>query len=128
MSPAYGRCYDPTGARYGIPTYPWRLAPAGYATRRQLRARGLRPGGQPVAAQLMRRSTRRKGGVMVAHLYRVDLARPVRPMTSRKWGALALAMLARRTCPACRRDAGYVIPPTLGTCVTCAYPEEQRPA
>lgn len=64
MSPAYGRCYDPTGARYGIPTYPWRLAPAGYATRRQLRARGLRPGGQPVAAQLMRRSPRRKTGVM----------------------------------------------------------------
>ncbi|UUN28578.1 RRQRL motif-containing zinc-binding protein [Streptomyces sp. FIT100] len=128
MSPTYGRCYDPTGARYGIPTYPWRLAPEGYATRRQLRARGLRPGGQPVAAQLMRRSPRRKSGVMVAHLYRVDLAKPVRPMTSRKWGALALAMLARRTCPACRRDAGYVIPPTLGTCVTCAYPEEQRAA
>ncbi|UUN28206.1 RRQRL motif-containing zinc-binding protein [Streptomyces sp. FIT100] len=125
MSPAFGKCYDPTGATYGIPTYPWRLAPDGYATRRQLRARGLRPGGQPVAAQLMRRSPRRKGGVVVAHLYRIDRAKPVRPMTSRKWGALALAMLARRTCPACRLDAGYVIPPTLGTCVTCAYPEEQ---
>lgn len=49
-------------------------------------------------------------------------------MTSRKWGALALAMLARRTCPACQTDAGYVIPPTLGTCVPCAYPEEQRAA
>ncbi|MFI1465644.1 RRQRL motif-containing zinc-binding protein [Streptomyces wuyuanensis] len=128
MSPAYGKCYDPTGARYGIPTYPWRLAPDGYATRRQLRARGLRPGGQPVAAQLMRRSPRRKTGVAVAHLYRIDRAKPVRPMTSRKWGALALAMLARRTCPQCRRDAGYVIPPSLGTCVPCAYPEEQRAA
>ncbi|AZK94858.1 MULTISPECIES: RRQRL motif-containing zinc-binding protein [Streptomyces] len=128
MSPAYGRCYDPSGACYGIPTYPWRLAPPGYATRRQLRAEGLRPGGQPVAAQLMRRSPRRPGGVTVAYLYRVDLARPVRPMTSRKWGALALAMLARRTCPQCRTDAGYVIPRSLGTCVTCAYPTPETTA
>ncbi|MEU3603686.1 RRQRL motif-containing zinc-binding protein [Streptomyces sp. NPDC006798] len=127
MSPAYGRCYDPTGALHGIPTYPWRLAPDGYATRRQLRAAGLRPGGQPVAAQLMRRSARRPGGVSIAHLYRLDLARPVRRMTSRKWGALALAMLARRTCPQCRTDAGYVIPRSLGMCVTCAYPD-QTPA
>lgn len=121
MSPAYGRCYDPTGARYGIPTYPWRYAPDGYATRRQLRARGLRPGGQPVAAQLMRRSARRPGGVTIAYLYLVDLAKPVRPMTSRRWGALALAMLARRTCPRCRIDAGYCIPRSLGACVPCAY-------
>ncbi|QDY77532.1 RRQRL motif-containing zinc-binding protein [Streptomyces qinzhouensis] len=127
MSPAYGRCWDPTGAQYGIPTYPWRLAPDGYATRRQLRAEGLRPGGQPVAAQLMRRSPRRPGGVSVAYLYRVELALPVRRMTSRRWGALALAMLARRTCPQCRTDAGYVIPTSLGMCVTCAYPD-QTPA
>ncbi|WP_326774120.1 RRQRL motif-containing zinc-binding protein [Streptomyces sp. NBC_01445] len=128
MSAAFGKCYDPNGARYGIPTYPWRFAPEGMATRRQLRAQGLRPGGQPIAAQLMRRSRHRKAGVSVAFLYRLDLAQPVRPMTSRKWGALALAMLARRTCPACRLDAGYVIPTSLGMCVTCAYPNEQRAA
>ncbi|MFD3946835.1 RRQRL motif-containing zinc-binding protein [Streptomyces sp. NPDC058579] len=128
MSPTFGKCFDPTGAKYGIPTYPWRYAPDGYATRRQLRALGLRPGGQPVAAQVMRRSRGRKSGVLVGHLYRVDLAKPVRPMTSRKWGALALAMLARRTCPQCRTDAGYVIPTSLGTCVPCAYPDEQRTA
>ncbi|MGW2591172.1 RRQRL motif-containing zinc-binding protein, partial [Streptomyces sp. NPDC001515] len=34
--------------------------------------------------------------------------------------ALAKAMLARRTCPACHRDAGYCIPSSLGMCVTCA--------
>lgn len=124
MSPTFGRCFDPTGARYGIPTFPWRLGPDGHATRRQLRARGLRPGGQPIAAQLMR-SNRRRGGVQVAYLYRIDRAKPVRPMTSRKWGALALAMLARRTCPNCQRDAGYVIPASLGMCVACAYPEER---
>ncbi|MEV5779903.1 RRQRL motif-containing zinc-binding protein [Streptomyces sp. NPDC052287] len=128
MSTAFSKCYDPSGTRFGVPTFPWRFAPDGYATRRQLRDRGLRPGGQPVAAQVIRRHRGRKSGVQVAYLYRVDRARPVRPMTSRKWGALALAMLARRTCPQCQLDAGYVIPTSLGTCVSCAYPEEQRAA
>ncbi|MFJ3655489.1 RRQRL motif-containing zinc-binding protein [Streptomyces nigra] len=125
---AYSKCSDPAGARFGIPTYPWRFAPTGYATRRQLRASGLRPGGQPVAAQVMRSQRSRKGGVQVAYLYRVDRAKPVRPMTSRKWGALALAMLARRTCPQCRITYSYCIPTSLGMCVSCAFPEEQRAA
>ncbi|MFE9398361.1 RRQRL motif-containing zinc-binding protein [Streptomyces flavidovirens] len=98
----------------------WRLAPDGYATRRQLRARGLRPGGQEVAAQLER--PRRRREPLVAYLYRVDLAKPVRPMTPGRWAALAKANAVRRICPQCRRDAGYVIPPSLGTCVTCAFP------
>lgn len=127
MSPTFGKCYDPNGNRYGIPTYPWRYAPDGLATRRQLRARGLRPGGQPIAAQVMR-GNRRAGGVRVAYLYRIDRAKPVRPMTRGKAVALAKAMTARRTCPACQTDAGYVIPTSLGMCVTCAYPEEQRAA
>ncbi|MEV0501909.1 RRQRL motif-containing zinc-binding protein [Streptomyces spectabilis] len=118
MGAAYAKCFDPSGARYGVPTYPWRLAPEGLCTRRQLRARGLRPGGQPVAAQVMR-INRRTGGPRVAFLYREELAKPVRPMTSRKWGALALAMLARRTCPACHRDVGYCIPTSLGMCGQC---------
>src|SRR4051794_8464239 len=126
MSPALGKCYDPRGARHGIPTYPWRYAPDGLATRRQLRARGLRPGGQPIAAQVLRPRYRR--GPLVAYLYRVDRAKPVRPMTPARWAALAKANAARRRCPECARDAGYVIPTSLGTCVTCAYPEEQRAA
>jgi hypothetical protein len=121
-----GECFDPTGARFGIPTYPWRMAPDGYATRRQLRARGLRPGGQDVAAQVLR--PRRRREPLTAYLYRVDRAKPVRPMTAGRWAALALAMRARRTCPACRRDAGYVIPPTLGMCTPCAYPDTQAAA
>ncbi|UQI47308.1 hypothetical protein M1P56_24645 [Streptomyces sp. HU2014] len=127
MATALGTCYDPTGARHGIPTYPWRLAPDGLATRRQLRAQGLRPGGQEIAAQVMRINARR-GGVRVAYLYPVAGAKPVRPMTPAKWAALAKAMRARRTCPQCHTDAGYCIPPSLGMCVTCAYPEEQRAA
>ncbi|MFE9385840.1 RRQRL motif-containing zinc-binding protein [Streptomyces sp. NPDC007025] len=109
-----------------LPAYRWRLAPDGYATRRQLRARGLRPGGQEVAAVIER--PRRRRPPLVAHLYLLDLALPVRPMTAARWAALAKANTARRTCPACGRDAGYVIPTALGTCVPCAYPEDVQAA
>ncbi|MGA5203416.1 RRQRL motif-containing zinc-binding protein [Streptomyces variegatus] len=109
-----------------IPVYRWRLAPDGLATRRQLRTLGLRPGGQDVAAQLER--PRRRRGPLVAYLYRVEKAKPVRPMTPAKWAALAKANAARRICPECRRDAGYVIPPSLGMCTPCTYPEEQHAA
>ncbi|WP_371497849.1 hypothetical protein OG871_18010 [Kitasatospora sp. NBC_00374] len=102
-----------------IPTYKWRQAPDGYATLRQLRKRGLRPGGQPVAAQLQWRS--RFGGHALAFLYRIDLAAPVRPMTPAKAAALAAANRARRMCPDCRRDAGYVLPARYGTCIPCAF-------
>ncbi|MER5727566.1 RRQRL motif-containing zinc-binding protein [Streptomyces sp. NPDC002138] len=109
-----------------LPIYPWRLAPDGLATRRQLRAAGLRPGGQEVIAQVKRGRLRRRP--LVAYLYRIDLALPVRPMTAAKAAALAKANSARRTCPACRHDAGYVIPAQLGMCVPCAYPDDQRAA
>ncbi|MFD8487085.1 RRQRL motif-containing zinc-binding protein [Streptomyces sp. NPDC059712] len=109
-----------------VPVYRWRLAPDGLATKRQLRALGLRPGGQDVAAQVER--PRRRREPLVAYLYRVEQARPVRPMTPAKWAALAKANAARRICPKCQRDAGYVIPPTLGMCTPCAFPEDQRAA
>lgn len=102
----------------GIPEYRWRLAPDGLATRRQLRAMGLRPGGQDVAAEVQR--PRRRRGPLVAYLYRIDQAKPVRPMTPGRRAALAKAMTARRTCPACRTDAGYCIPRSLGMCVACS--------
>lgn len=101
-----------------LPVYRWKLAPEGLATRRQLRALGLRPGGQPVAAQLER--PRRRRGPLVAYLYRLDLAKPVRPMTPARRAALDRAMTARRTCPVCGRDAGYILPVHLGACVPCA--------
>ncbi|MEV7994888.1 RRQRL motif-containing zinc-binding protein [Streptomyces sp. NPDC086077] len=109
-----------------IPVYPWRLAPDGLATVRQLRARGLRPGGQDVAAQIERPRYRR--GPLIAYLYEIDKAKPVRTMTPGKWAALAKANTARRTCPECERDAGYVIPPSLGMCVPCAYPDDEQRA
>ncbi|MFE1451178.1 RRQRL motif-containing zinc-binding protein [Streptomyces olivaceoviridis] len=109
-----------------IPVYRWRLAPEGLATRRQLRARGLRPGGQDVVAQIERPRHRR--GPLVAYLYSIDRAKPVRPMTPAKRAALAKANAARRLCPQCHTDAGYVIPAELGTCVPCADLGEQSAA
>ncbi|WP_148667953.1 RRQRL motif-containing zinc-binding protein [Streptomyces sp. WAC05950] len=121
MSLRFADCFDPAGRVHGLPTFPWRLAPDGLATRRQLRALGLRPGGQDIAGQVLRPRFRR--GPLTAFLYRVDQAKPVRPMTPAKTAALAKANAARRTCPECRRDAGYVIPASLGMCVPCAHPD-----
>ncbi len=79
-----------------------------------------------MAAQVER--PRRRREPLVAYLYRVEQAKPVRPMTPAKRAALAKANAARRVCPECRRDAGYVIPPSLGMCTPCAFTEEQRAA
>ncbi|MFF1401077.1 RRQRL motif-containing zinc-binding protein, partial [Streptomyces sp. NPDC058287] len=118
------RFYDPGGEEHGIPTYPKRLAPEGLATRRQLRARGLRPAGQDVAAQILwhgRRDPRtRTRPVRVAYLYRVELARPVRPMTPGRWRAVHAMMRARRTCPDCQATYDFVLPTSLGCCPGCA--------
>ena len=46
----YTEFYDPDGLRFGMPTYPYRSAPAGWLTRRQLRAKDLRPG-RPAAGR-----------------------------------------------------------------------------
>ncbi|MFD3542481.1 RRQRL motif-containing zinc-binding protein [Streptomyces sp. NPDC058662] len=109
-----------------LPVYSWRLAPDGLATRRQLRAAGLRPGGQDVVAQLER--PRRRRGPLVAYLYRIDRAKPVRPMTADRWAALEKANTARRRCPVCRDHLPYVIPTSLGMCVACHDFPEQRAA
>ncbi|MEV0097355.1 RRQRL motif-containing zinc-binding protein [Streptomyces sp. NPDC050738] len=118
------RFFDPDGEEYGIPTYPKKLAPEGLATRRQLRARGLRPGGQDVAAQILwygRRDPRtRVRLIRVAYLYYIDLAAPVRPMTAGMWRAHHAMMRARRTCQACQVTHTYVIPTSLGCCPGCA--------
>ncbi|MGQ4517401.1 RRQRL motif-containing zinc-binding protein [Streptomyces sp. DW26H14] len=115
--------FDPEGKKYGFPTYPFKLAPEGLATKGQLRKQGLRPGGQPVVAQMMWRPAkkhRRKGmAVAVAYLYRIDLALPVRPMTPGRWRAHEAMMRPRRTCPICRTDVGYVIRTSVGMCEPC---------
>jgi hypothetical protein len=116
MSRIRAAFYDPDGDRYGIPTYWWRGAPTGYATRRQLRAAGLCPGRQPIAAQVLWRGV---GGTRVAYLYRLDLARPKRAATPAQLRAVRAALRARRICPTCRTLRGYYIPRSLGECLTC---------
>ncbi|MGS2616572.1 RRQRL motif-containing zinc-binding protein [Micromonospora sp. LZ34] len=106
--------YDPTGTRTGFPTYPYRMAPEGLATRRQLRAAGLRPGGhEPVARILWRRGKR------LAYLYRLDLAAPKRTATPAQRAAIAKALRARRTCRTCGVVQPYYIPRRYGCCLDC---------
>ncbi|WP_371674781.1 RRQRL motif-containing zinc-binding protein [Streptomyces sp. NBC_00289] len=61
-----------------------------------------------------------RGGRRVAYFYRIDLAKPVRPMTLAKEAALDRAMAARQTCPRCRRRYDACLPlRTLGMCLEC---------
>ncbi len=106
--------YDPTGERYGLPTYPFKLAPGDLLTRRQLRARDLRPGGQDPAAQILWRRGKR-----VAYLYRLDLAQPKRTATAAQLAAIDKALTARRTCPDCGQVKPYYIPRRTGACLDC---------
>jgi hypothetical protein len=117
MSRIRAAFHDPDGVRFGVPTYWWRGAPEGLATRRQLRAAGLRPAGQPVAAQVMWRGV---GGTRVTYLYRVDLAAPKRTATPRQRRAIDRALAARRTCTTCGVTKDYYIPRSLGECLTCS--------
>lgn len=110
----YIQFYDPDGCRFGIPTYPYRWAPKGLLTIRQLRARGLRPGGQQPIAQIMWRRGKR-----VAYLYREDLAKPKRTATPAQLAAIAKALRARRTCPVCRSEKPYCIRLSTGECNDC---------
>lgn len=99
----------------GLPTWRWRAAPAGLLTRRQMRAAGRRPGGtDPIAMVVCRRGRRR------ALLWDGRQLPAKRDPSPAQLGALARAMAARRRCPACRRDAGYCIPRSLGCCLDCA--------
>jgi hypothetical protein len=109
--------YDPDGAKYGMPTYPWRASPDGWLTKRQLRARGLRPGGQLPAGQVMwRHHGKRRHG----YLYLESLALPVREMTPAMWHRHFCMMAARQTCPSCGHIKPYCIPRSLGECNECA--------
>jgi hypothetical protein len=109
--------YDPDGERYGLPTYPYHSAPAGLLTIRQLRAKGLRPGGQEVAAQILWRHRKQR---RVAYLYREDCGKRKRQATPAQLVAIAKALRARRTCPTCDQEKPYCIPLSCGECNDCA--------
>jgi hypothetical protein len=109
-----GIWYPSVGRVFGLPAFRFRAAPSGLATRRQLRAAGLCPGGQePVAVLTWRRSRR------WAWLYRVDVAQPKRVPSPAQVAALGRAMTARRRCDACGTDAGFVLPTSDRRCGPC---------
>ncbi|GAA0454330.1 RRQRL motif-containing zinc-binding protein [Streptomyces olivaceiscleroticus] len=113
-----------TGPTSTLPIYDWgTVDPGVLATRRQLRAAGLRPGGHDPVAQLRCRRClgRTRTCTRMAHLYRVDLALPKRTPTVAQEAALDRAMAARQTCPICRRRYFHCLPlRTLGSCPECA--------
>lgn len=117
--------HDPLAERYPIPTFWWKGAPAGYATRRQLRKDGLAPGGQEPAAQVLWRGV---GGERVAYLYEVKLAVPKRTATPAQLAAVGKALAARRTCPTCHVEQDYYIPRKYGECLDCIPPFALRAA
>lgn len=97
-----------------LPVFSFRLAPEGLATKRQLLAHGLRPGGQDPVARLEWRRGRR-----FAWLYDIDAAKPKRPETPAQRAALDRALAARRVCPTCGEAKDYTIPTSLGQCLDC---------
>lgn len=122
MSRRHLRYLDPDAKRNDLPTYPWRSAPVGLATAQQLRELGLLPGGEPVAAQAMRR---RRGDKVVAYLYDVSSARPRRITAPAPLATVNRALCVRRTCPSCDEIKPYVIPRALGECFDCAEQPHQ---
>ncbi|MBF6065423.1 hypothetical protein IU500_34385 [Nocardia terpenica] len=95
------RFLDPEGRRFGVPTWPWRLAPTHLRTWRQLDAAGRRPTGE-WEAQIRGTGWRR------AYLYDVQQTRPKREPSAAQLESLRIARWVRSV-QACERrgiDAG----------------------
>ncbi len=114
---AWPEFYDPEGERFGIPTFPYHYAPDGLLTRRQLRAQGLRPGGQDIKAQILWRHRQQR---RVAYLYDAREAKSKRQATPAQHEAVGKALAARKTCPSCGEQKEFCIPRSLGECWQCA--------
>lgn len=118
---------DPTGElNNGMPTFAWGSAPRDvYATRRQLAQKGLRKGGQPVAAVMIRPRSGGKRGDLVAYLYLIELAKPQFTKSPAKLAAVHTAAKARCRCEGpCRRrwpELDYI--PRFGICEACTAGE-----
>jgi hypothetical protein len=89
------------------------------ATRRQLRAANLSPGGHDPIAQIL---WKHRGRRRQAFLYDVDLAVPKRIATPAQLAAIEKALTARKTCPSCPPETSvkdYCIAKSLGECWEC---------
>jgi hypothetical protein len=107
------------GRHLGLPLLSWGIAPRDkLATRRQLAALGLRPGGQEPVAYLYFRC-RKACRMVFAELFLIAAAKPKRTATPAQHTALAKANLARRICGTCGRDAGYIVPREHRLCHAC---------
>lgn len=98
--PVVSRYLDPEGRRFGVPTYPWGLAPSHLRTRRQLAAEGKRPGDE-YEAQMLR--GRRGRDPLRAHLFDQSKAEPKRKPTEAQLEALRIARWTRSAQAAERR-------------------------
>lgn len=107
---------DPEGERFGIPTYPYHLAPKGLLTRRQLRVEGLAPEGHDPVAQIY---WKHHGALRLAYLYDAGQAAPKRVPTAAQLAAVRKALEARMTCQSCGQQKDYCIPTSLGECPDC---------
>lgn len=117
--------YDPTGAKYGRPTFPFHYAPKGLMTRRQLRAANLSPGGKDPVAQVLWRHQKQ---TRKAYLYDAATARPKRVPTPAQLAAIQKATDARKMCPSCDTQQTYCIPKSLGECWRCSEQARQPSA
>ncbi|MFF3505400.1 RRQRL motif-containing zinc-binding protein [Streptomyces sp. NPDC003247] len=116
-----------------LPEYDRRTCPKGLVTRRQLRDKGLSPGGHGPVAVLRCKGCSYRPDQSCNHptrgwLYDVNLARPKRtPTLAQEW-ALDRAMAARSTCPQCRRRYYFCLPlRTQGVCDPCDKGYEPSP-
>ncbi|MBF6296812.1 hypothetical protein IU459_04540 [Nocardia amamiensis] len=94
------RFHDPDGKRFGIPTWPWGLAPQHLRTRRQLAREGKSPSREYEAQVLRARGGSR--GPLKAHLYDAENAVPKRVSSEAQLEALQLARW-QRSVNACER-------------------------
>lgn len=105
----------------GLPALAWGWAARErLATRRQLRALGLRPGGAEPAAVLMFQHVRpNRRRIEYARLYLIARAVPKRQATPAQLAAIGKALAARRTCTRCQQVQGYYLSTISRMCGPC---------
>lgn len=109
------------GTHDGYPVLTWGWADRRVlATIRQLRAAGLRPGGQDAVAVLLFQHRRPARSTDFARLYLIEQALPKRTATPAQRAAIATALRARRTCKGpCGQLQDYYLSTTSRMCGPC---------
>jgi hypothetical protein len=109
------------GTYQGCPVLTWGWADRRVlATRRQLRAMNLSPGGHDPVAVLLFQHRRPARARDFAWLYRIDLAAPKRTPTTAQLRAVRAALIARRTCTGpCQQVQTRCVSTTSRMCPTC---------